>query len=584
MSTLSKKLVAACLVTALSMVMYGCGGGGSSSSTPDPTDDTSQADMDAAAATMAANDAAAAATMAAATAQAAVDAATLEDSAAAQAAATAATATAAAATAAAAAVDAADSATVDAANMAATAANDAATAANDAATALNTAEAAAVAAAAVAAAAAAAAAVIADTKAAGTKSEAIDAEAAVAVADDEGLGGTGAPTAGQVEDEYNLNIKYGETSIVVEGAAEADNETFMQAMDFGNGRTMHTRTMDADTDGNVVVEVAIVSTDIEAPTATAFAMVAGQELTVNLDDTNDTPTRTYEALEVTDTNRALVMSSAFTASTAATLTFSGDDPGDDMDEAFEAPGTYNGAMGTYMCNGAATDCTVVLSAMGMITSLPPGWVFIPDTGATSDVPDDDYLHYGFWLQRTTDEDGAVTYDEVQTFAGSSIPRSDTTGTPIGRATYLGGATGVYVHSITNPDGTEASATSGHFTADAELTAYFGQVPVSDTDSTGTIAPNLVDSISGTINNFMLSDHAQGPGWSVSLEQADIVLSNTGATPHVSGDAKGGGKDGNYQANFHGPTADAQPHSVVGEFNAFFSNGSVAGGFGARKDD
>ena len=44
-------------------------------------------------------------------------------------------------------------------------------------------------------------------------------------------------------------------------------------MDLGNGRTMHTRTMDADADGNVVTEVVIVSTDIEAPKATAFAMV-----------------------------------------------------------------------------------------------------------------------------------------------------------------------------------------------------------------------------------------------------------------------------------------------------------------------
>ena len=45
----------------------------------------------------------------------------------------------------------------------------------------------------------------------------------------------------------------------------------MKAMDFGHGRTMHTRTMDADEDGNVVTEVAIVSTDIDAPTPTAFA-------------------------------------------------------------------------------------------------------------------------------------------------------------------------------------------------------------------------------------------------------------------------------------------------------------------------
>ena len=50
---------------------------------------------------------------------------------------------------------------------------------------------------------------------------------------------------------------------------------FMQVMDFGDGRTMHTRTMDANEDGDVITEVVIVSTDIEAPKATAFAMVHG---------------------------------------------------------------------------------------------------------------------------------------------------------------------------------------------------------------------------------------------------------------------------------------------------------------------
>ena len=45
---------------------------------------------------------------------------------------------------------------------------------------------------------------------------------------------------------------------------------------------------------------------------------------------------------------------------------------------------------------------------------------LPMTGAKSDVADADYLHYGFWLMKTTDEDGVLTYNEVETFAGSSI--------------------------------------------------------------------------------------------------------------------------------------------------------------------
>ena len=42
------------------------------------------------------------------------------------------------------------------------------------------------------------------------------------------------------------------------------------------------------------------------------------------------------------------------------------------------------------------------------------------SGATTDQPDYDYLHYGFWLKRTADSDGAITYNEVETFAGSRI--------------------------------------------------------------------------------------------------------------------------------------------------------------------
>ena len=59
---------------------------------------------------------------------------------------------------------------------------------------------------------------------------------------------------------------------------------------------------------------------------------------------------------------------------------------------------------------------------------------------------------------------------------------------------------------------------------------------------------------------------------------------------ASGTARGGvaGEDGSFGATFHGPVTDAdndavQPHTVVGEFNADFSDGAVAGAFGARKE-
>ena len=272
---------------------------------------------------------------------------------------------------------------------------------------------------------------------------------------------------------------------------------FMQAMDFGDGRTMHTRTMDADADGNVVTEVVIVSTDIEAPKATAFAMVMGQELDVSTDTTNDQPDPTSEAFAIDENDddvRALVKSAAFTSNAIATLTFKDDDDTTaDMDEAFETAGTYNGAMGTYRCNGDA-DCTVTLDADGAITGLSDGWIFTPATGATSDVADADYLNYGFWLKRTTDADGAITYDEIETFAGSSIePVSGSVADVDGSATYEGGAVGVYVRNVFDSEGEIDTATSGHFNADASLTATFrwrrraiAQRPAACSTLTGTI--------------------------------------------------------------------------------------------------
>ncbi|MXY14807.1 MAG: hypothetical protein F4Y53_03875 [Proteobacteria bacterium] len=502
MSTLSNKLVAACMVTAISMVMYGCGGGGGGSSDdemtmmPPPTTDPTCADDE-----------------------------VLQDGACVPAPPT-------------------------AEEIAAT------------------------------------------TKAAGTKRDAIAAEAAQTAQEqlDRGLGGNDgvAPTTSNVANEYNLNIKYGETSIVKEVDGDADNNvTFMQAADLGGGTTMHVLMEDADMDGNVVREISIVTTDIEGPTATAFAMVAGQTLDVTTDTTNDSPDVTNEALAVDETSadvRGLVMSPAFVPGSGSStqLTFAFDDAGTaNMDEAFETVGTYNGADGTYRCNGTA-DCTVTLNAMGMITAMSDGWIFTPDEGATSDVPDGDYLHYGFWLKNTTDKDGVLTYNEVETFAGSSIAASGSVASVRGTATYSGGATGVYVHSITNPNGTEASATSGHFTADVALTATFGQTTADDTGGADQIPPALLNTLSGTINNFMLSGHDTGPGWSVSLEQGPI---DTGAGT-ATGVTKGGGADGAYSATFHGSTGTdttTQPSSVVGEFGALFSNGSVAGGFGARKD-
>ncbi|MYA97128.1 MAG: hypothetical protein F4X91_12045 [Nitrospinae bacterium] len=429
-----------------------------------------------------------------------------------------------------------------------------------------------------------------------TKEDAIAAEAAQTT--DAGLGGSDAPTTTDgSEGEYTLAISRDrmatKVSITVEGATNDDDEMFMQAMDLGGGTTMHSRAMEADDMGNVVEEVVIVSTDIEAPTAVPFAefkVIAAdgsettpQVLDVSTDTTNDPQggTATFEALGIVAGNLGMVKASRFTApaGTVGTTDLSfqqavADTPGTPADEsrdAAEIAGTFNGSMGTYKCVATTAACTVTVNAMGVVSGVSNDndWAFIPSMGATTDQPDYNYYHYGFWLKKTTDKDGVLTYNEVETFAGSSVDAVTNISAVVGTATYEGGATGVYVKNVYNSDRTLDTATSGHFTADVDLMAYFGGDDV---------AVSKQNSIEGTIDNFMLSGGEENK-WSVALKSSATSTDGT-----HSGTAKGGGDgDGSFSSTFHGTAdADNQPHTVVGEFNAMFTDGSVAGAFGARK--
>ena len=431
--------------------------------------------------------------------------------------------------------------------------------------------------------------IAADTEEAGAKEMAMAMQIPSA-----GLGGS--DENGNPVETYSLAIESDGTTVEITdtGMAGGDDPKFMQELDLGDGRTMHARAMAADDDGNVVEEVVIVSHDRDAPTPVEFAKfldmdgMTPQELDVSTDMDNDDPDTTYEALDVdhTDTDvPALIMSPAFTAGGAGKLTFDMNDSSTpDEDEAFETAGTYNGAPGTYRCHGTS-DCTVTLDAMGEVTNVGDGWIFTPDEGATSSQPDYDYLHYGVWLKRSTDKDGAVTYDEVAAFSGSSMGASDTAELKDveGRARYLGSATGVYVKNVYASDGTIDTATSGDFKADVSLMAHFGG---------DGIPADMHNTVTGLIDSFMLSGGEMND-WAVALDGMRDSGRNT-ISGMVDTDDDGVHDDGAFSGTYHGATpmneattdnaADrVAPGSVVGEFNASFSDGEVLGGFGARKD-
>ena len=420
------------------------------------------------------------------------------------------------------------------------------------------------------------------TKSAGTKRTAISAEGMQGPGQtpanpDAGIGGSVAD-GDTTTYSYTISRDRDGTEIKITDSAMAgdDDPKFMQMMDPGDGITRHVRD-----NGEGVEEVVMVRTDIEAPKGVAFAEweamdgTTPQQLDVMSDDgAAPDADETADALDIPEDTTLTGDANAnlmFARSTMdGSLNYTQDNPVPDettatVDEGLH-DGTYNGAEGTYRCTGTAP-CTVTFNAKREVTGNSDNWVFVPDKGATSDQPDYDYLDYGFWLKRTT-KDGALTYNEVETFTRSSVDAVTDISAVVETATYDGDALGVYVHSVIDSDGSETSATSGHFTADASLTAYFGG---------GDVAANKQNTITGTINNFELSG-GEANSWSVTLESSAASTDGT-----HSGTAKGGGtSDGSFSTIFYGTAdADNKPHSVLGEFNSNFTNGSAAGAFGAR---
>ena len=350
---------------------------------------------------------------------------------------------------------------------------------------------------------------------------------------------------------------------------------------------------EADDDGNVVEQIVLVDHTITAPKRTSFE-AAGHMLNENTDTTNDAGGVTYEALDLgdalasTDAANAMVLARVMADDFAAgagsetTLTFDADVASTtDKNEAAEVDGTYDGAPGTYRCTDT-TDCTVELErdAKGKvsITAMSDGWIFTPDDKAKVYVVDTEYASYGVWLQRTTDADGVLTYDLVNTFADGTDATANVTDVD-GTASYKGSALGVYVHNVLDAGGEVASATSGMFTADAALTATFGQMQNEADPPQDTIAQSMLNTITGTIDNFEL-EGGEAQKWSVELARGAIDPDAS----TFSGATKGGGAEGEYNGAFRGATGDdnVAPSTVGGEFTANFLNGHVAGGFGATK--
>ena len=230
-------------------------------------------------------------------------------------------------------------------------------------------------------------------------------------------------------------------------------------------------------------------------------------------------------------------------------------------------GTFMEANGTYQCTGAA-DCTATNDGSGNIT-LAGTWTFTPLAGATVQIPDADYLRFGWWVRK--DSDGPTHARAFAESSATTLPALTAVPTGVvGKATYNGKAAGKFAISGTVDD----VDNSGHFTADAELNANF-------------LASG--STLSGTIDEFRLNDGSDDPNWTVKLREATessgaFTLTTAGTTWAI-GQATSA-NTGMWTASMYEDQDDGNntPDSIIGTFNSGIGGThSMTGAFGTMLD-
>ncbi|MDE0387735.1 MAG: hypothetical protein OXI75_03450 [Rhodospirillales bacterium] len=158
--------------------------------------------------------------------------------------------------------------------------------------------------------------------------------------------------------------------------------------------------------------------------------------------------------------------------TAGTETFELPDPNPNNEQDITVSGSYHGVSGTYSCDtGAArTDaCTAMVAAEGF--TLTGAWTFTPSSAEARvmDSADTMYASYGWWIKKA-ENDGPFTASAFVDYKGGDGSAELAGGIDAlnGAATYMGGAAGKYALASS----TGGTNDAGHFTARATLEANF----------------------------------------------------------------------------------------------------------------
>ena len=295
--------------------------------------------------------------------------------------------------------------------------------------------------------------------------------------------------------------------------------------------------------------------------------------------------------------------------TGVTATTNYDDTPDDMTNndgaASSVMGSFHGLPGTFACTSGP--CQIVpVAGGGYVTD--GTWTFTPTVDANEPIEDElealmvtiddpDYMYIGYWINRSTDAMGDSTAEANVFFGGTVASQVATDGAAVdgyqdleGQASYAGPATGAYVLKSFDERGTGTVTAAGQFTATANLTATFG--------APDTVASVNHNAISGMITDFMANGEMIDADWSLDLQNANIGATDgpTDAAPMFSGMTQETdnmeGDLGAWRGQLFGEVTDDDvdttdmdetiyPSGVAGEFTGHFQNGHVLGGFGAE---
>ena len=323
-----------------------------------------------------------------------------------------------------------------------------------------------------------------------------------------------------------------------------------------------------NSDANDTTDTLVIYTDIEEPADEPFneQYVRAVRDNILMPPTSNVPSDDQAA------HRKKAASDEFPSGPSQTLLY-----GDETGNPGSFAGMFDGVPGTYECTASGT-CTLTTNDDGELNEAGD-WRFSPNNNlATVKDPDTAYTYFGWWLNKPEDSDDP---HDTDVFASGTTGHSADVDVAIeGTATYSGQAAGKYV-TRTFSAGVQTDAGVGHFTADANLTARFG-------DETA-----LGDGIKGSVTGFDLDD-GSSPSWRVILENAAFVDGDSdfggttevdfggGATENADGDTH----PGNWQGTFYGAGEEDEdaPGTVVGTFDAVDAdeNAAVLGAFGATK--